>query len=359
MQEFLTAEMLNLPQVLFDTFKNVVVTTKHTGGFTIKSTNTKKPAALLALESKAYKEALALSRKNGTPRPTPVSQYYYVHKFTPTSKDEQYGMLLLNYIYDLIHSFKYTYEGEIDGKHTFHKFHGDFLAADKNVYKDYDSWVKISKGADDKWFIEKTNELPVLMFPVPDEANKTQIGPNTFLIPNKAQAFTYEQIAFSIGWTVEQTIAHDFDYEFGEEKDPSKYLTSMFPVWASDGNDFTTYISGQRYDLIDFKLLLAENGKKYADYDINMAALNDCSIPVDHKDADSTGNFGECADAWYETEEEAKAFTFDYDLNKAFAVKQFAIEVSSPNGMPNGHYPRYVAWFDLKNNKVVHSPSEV
>jgi len=355
MNEQLTAAMLDLPQELFDAVQHVVIHTKRTGGYAIDSKWERKKNAQIAQEQAAFKVALAEARRLKQPLPKPPTQYEWKHYFTPTQKTEGFGMHLLNYVHDMIHKFKYEYLGVVNGEHKFHKFHGDFLAADKQVYKDFDSYIYLLKNGT-TWMVRTENELPQLMFEVPDDANKVSLGNGRFYTPKKLQAFTIETIADSVGWSIGETVAHDVDYCLGKEQNPDTHLTSFFPRWSDDGTEFATYLSGKRHDLVNINSLVNEAGQVWSDYDINMAAINSCDVPADHKDAESKGNLGECADAWFETEAEAAAFSFEYDLDKEWAVKQFAVEISAANGTPNGHYPRQVAWFNLKTGKVMQSP---
>jgi len=354
----LTAQMLGLPQELFDGVKNLVTTTDHTGGFTAKSTYTKLPASEWKVIQDKYKLDLKEARSKGLPLPKVPSQYYWKTSFVQSSSDKPFGTYVLNYVHDMIWEFGYEYEGFQNGKYTLHKFHGDYLAADGNVYSNFDSYFYIYQ-LDGKWVIGGDNELPKHIYAVPDPANTVTLANGTKHTPNKLVQYTKEEVAASLGWTVAQLDKFDLDYKVCEVRNPSTHITSMFPRYSSDGSQIFTYISGKRSDLVNFKGLISSNGKTLSDYDIEIIALNDCPIPeVKSSDTDWTGNFGECLSRWYETEQEAAAFTYQYDYSKDFAVQVFAIEISSSNGSPNGHYDRWHCYYDKKNGRVMQSPSD-
>jgi len=359
MNQILTAQQLGIPESLFNDFKNVVAVTKKTGGFKTTVRSERRSVSEIAALQAQFK----LDRMAALAKGLPVSSvkapsfYKYVTYIQPGTSTVQYGMYLLNYIHDLIWENGYTYEGKVSNKHTFHCKDDSFLAADGNVYEDFDQYVTITK-ENGKWIIEQTNELPVRMLQVPDVANKVQIGPNEYHIPMMEVQFSVAEIAANLKWTEDQVIAWDRDFILCEERDPSKYVTSIFPRFSDNGLEFGTYISGTLGGSELLKGKVSNNGKPISDYDIEFMALNNCAQPDIVLDAESQGNFGECADAWYENEEDAKLFSFDFDLNQPVAVTVFAVEVSAPNGTPNGHYERWHAYYDHKNNRVMQSPSD-
>ena len=357
MNPTLTAEMLGLPQGLFDAVKNLVSTTMHTGGFNLETRKVRKSDAEIKALNDQYKIDLRKARANKTALPTIPSFYEFKHFFTRVSTDVEHGVLMLNHIHDLIFEFGYEYSGVINGKHTFYKFFPVFEAGDKKVYLDFDSYFYLYQRADGKWIFTSENEMDKIVYLVPDEAATYKLPSGQLHTPFKQQQFTYEQIAESMQKTVEYVKEWDFDYILCEERNPKTHLTSIFPRWSDDGSEFATYINGIRHDLAPaVNTLVNEANQKYSDYDINMAALNVCEVPADHKDAESMGNFGECKDQWFENEEEAKVFTFNYDLDREVAVKSFAVEWARPGtGMTNGHYNRVHAYYDLKGGRVVQS----
>jgi hypothetical protein len=359
MNSILTAEMLEMPQELFDVAKNLVTTKKHTGYFKASTKAEPMPDKEWRALNDQYKIDLANWRREvkvnpSAKKPAIPNRYRDVTRFTALSKDEPFGALLLNWLHDLIHQGKFEYKGFVDGKYTLHKKFATFDPGDGNIYEDFDAYFYVHQ-VNGNWVFSSYNEIKNFVYEVPDNDKKVQIAPGRFYIPYKLQQFTAEEIAASLGWTVEKVWNHDFDYFECELRDPANYLTSIFPRWSEDGTEFGTYINCQLANS-DLKLssLINEAGGRYGDYDIVMSARNSCEVPADHKDAESTGNFGECFAKWYETEEEAKEFTFDYDFEKPSAVKAFSVEWARPGtGQVNGHYNRYSAYFDLKTNKVV------
>ncbi|NCX94119.1 MAG: hypothetical protein EBX40_05545 [Gammaproteobacteria bacterium] len=334
--------MLQLPQELFDAVKNVVLTTRSTGGYSVKPRYERVSAAEWSNRQKAYKDALLAARLAGQPItsiPRP-SAYEWTNYWTPFRKSEPFGMLLLNYVHDIVHSMGFEYKGKDEnGKFVFEYFAESWLDGNGREYTNFVDTIRIYKNAASTWFVEQFD-------------NQTE---QLYEVQGIWTIFSRDHIAQQAGVSVDTVNTNELDYMYGTERDPSTFLCSIFPRWSEDGTDFGTYINCQLANS-DVKLssLINEAGGRYGDYDIRMAALNSCEVPADHKDAESIGNFGECYGKWYETEEEAKAFTFDYDISKPVAVKSFSIEWARPGtGAVNGHYNRYSAYFDLKSNKVV------
>lgn len=340
MQEQLTAEMLGLPQELFDAVKNVVIDTRSTGGYTVKAVMQRISAAEWTKRQNEYKAALLAARlakqpTTNIPRPT---AYELVNVWTPVRKSEPHGVLLLNWVHDLIHAMGYEYKGR--------KANGDFILE----YSTTD-WYD----ANGKWYSDFTDTYRIsfagdMCYVYQNDTQNEQV----YSVNGELKIFDRETISAQSRVDIEQVNAHEQDYWIGKVRNPQTHLCSIFPRWSEDGSEFATYINGIRHDLAPkLSTLINEAGQKYSDYDVNMAALNSCEVPADHKDAESMGNFGECLDAWFETEEEAKSFTFLYDLTKPVAVKSFSVEFSAANGTPNGHYNRFSAYFDLKSNQVI------
>lgn len=344
MNENLTAEMVGLPTELFNDLKNVVATTQRVGTYLVRKVLKRvTPAEQKALNDK-YKADLRAAALAGRPRssvPVP-SFYYFTHEFTPTTKDSPFGMYVLNFLHDRIHTFGYVYNGVINGKHNLTLERENWLDADGNVYPNFTSTLEIWKDGS-QWKIQDTNSIPVQYYDV-----------NGIWTP-----FTKQQIADMMKVNLSVVEAQEADYWICEERNPSTHITSVFPVFES-ATDFTTYISGKRADLVTVGNMIANTGMKtLKDYDIEMIAYNDCPVPAQQaSDAASMGDGGECKAQWFETEAEAKSFKYDFDLNKSHAVLGFCIEVSAANGTPNGHYERFHAYFDLKNNRVMQSPSD-
>jgi hypothetical protein len=342
MNQQLTAEMLQLPQEVFDAVKNVVLTTRSTGGYSVKPRYERVSAAEWSKRQADYKAALLAARLSGKPTssvPRP-SAYEWKNYWTPTRKSEPFGMLLLNYVHDLVHSMGFEYKGkDADDKFVFEYTADTWLDANGREYTNFVDTIKIYKNNANTWYVEQT-----------DNQNE-----QLYEVQGIWTVFSREQISQQSGWPIETVNSNELDYMYGTERDPSTHLCSIFPRWSEDGTEFGTYLNCKLANS-DLKLssLINEAGGRYGDYDIRMAALNSCEVPVDHKDAESTGNFGECFGQWFETEEDAKSFTFDYDFSKPVAVKSFSVEWARPGtGQVNGHYNRYSAYFDLKSNKVV------
>ena len=350
----LTASMIGVPQTLFDATKNLVMETQHTGGFIAENKYVKMSAAEWKPINDKYKADLRSSKINGTPRPAVPSRYYWKTSFKPTSTDERFGAYALNYVHDMIWEFGYQYEGLIAGKHTLHRFSPLYQAADGNLYSDFDIYVYISSNADGSWHISSTNELPKYIFEVPDPANTVKLPNGSFHTPMKKVQFTEQQIATSLGWTVKQVQDWDYDYRKAIQRDPSKYITSVFPRFSSDGQTLTTYISGKSHKNVILSSLISNNGKPI-NYSIEMMALNNCSRPSTAVDAESEGNFGECKDQWYNTEAEAETFSYDFDYTRNDAVTVFAVEIASPSGFTNGHYERWHAYYNHKLGRPIQS----
>lgn len=340
MQEQLTAEMLGLPQELFDAVKNVVIDTRSTGGYTVKAVMQRISAAEWTKRQNEYKAALLAARlakqpTTNIPRPT---AYEVVNVWTPVRKSEPHGVLLLNWVHDLIHAMDYVYKGKNDnGEFVLEYTADEWLDGNGKQYTNFVDTYRIGFGSDFVYVFQNDNQ-----------------NEQVYSVNGELKVFNRETIAAQSGQPLEKVNEIEQDFWVGKVRNPQTHLCSIFPRWSDDGSEFATYINGIRHDLAPkLSTLTNEARQKYADYDVNMAALNSCEVPADHKDAESMGNFGECLDAWFETENDAKLFTFDYDLSKPVAVKVFAVEFSAANGTPNGHYNRFHAYFDLKENKVI------
>jgi hypothetical protein len=342
MTEQLTAQMIGVPTEVFDALKNVVAHTKITGSYTAAKQLVRVSAAEQKVINDKYKADLRAAAFAGKPRSSvPVPTFYrFVTKFTPTQRTERFGVYLLNYVHDAIWQYGFEYKGMIGSEFLFTKFYENYTASDMVVYENIEITVKIFN-QDGKWIVMQSDNVPVQYYSVNGE-----------LTP-----FTKEQIAGHLNATVETVEAQEADYWVCEERDPSTYITSIFPVIESP-TDFSAYINGMRADLVDFKNMISNTGvKSFKDYDIEMIAYNDCPVPAQQiSDAASMGDGGECKAQWFETETEAKSFVYDFDLTKENAVLGFHIEVSAPNGTPNGHYERFHSYLNLKTGKVMQSP---
>ena len=333
--------MLGLPHELFDAVKHVVIDTRSTGGYTVKKVNQRISAAEWSKRQADYKAALLAARLAGKPTssvPRP-SAYELVNIWMPVRKSEPHGVLLLNWVHDMIHAMGYEYKGmNNNGSFVLEYTTTNWFDANGKWYSDFVDTFSIT--------INSTGDCYVYQN---DNQNEQVYSINGVLT-----VVDRETIAAESKTSVEKVNLYEQDFWSGKVRDPQTHLCSIFPRWSEDGSEFATYINGIRHDIAPkVSALVNEAGQKYSDYDVNMAALNSCEVPADHKDAESMGNFGECADAWFETEEEAKSFTFQYDLSKPVAVKSFSVEFSAANGTPNGHYNRFSAYYDLKENKVI------
>ena len=187
--------------------------------------------------------------------------------------------------------------------------------------------------------------------------------------------YTVEQIAASMGKTVAQVIALQNDYFVGSVVDLDKCMGSLLLATEMDNNDVNVelFVNGKPWTEIEnVRSLVNSTDQPLGEWSLKYRLLNECPVPADHKDAESMGNFGECAKSGYLNSRDANSFnvkaigepgaepsfdavtrTFVYDSNKTAVLW-----ISTHEEPFSGKEPSTEIWLDLKTGATYYGPSQ-